>query len=204
MNNLTSKTKNEKEKDMSLFEIPCCERIINVGSIYRLSKKTETMHVDSVDFFLHYDEEWQKNDRNFIRSHLQQRVEGNAYIEAENVREAIKKFYDECEGAKIGGPGKSEKAIWINDEKFIHELPRCPKMRKNKGGQFVCSINEDDEDCDDDWNRMCILENYEPPSNCVIATFQKCVRDYGKTELIRAARDIDGHKFIELRTLIPF
>lgn len=188
---------------MSLFEIPVCERVVSVSRNYRFGKKTVIMHVDSVGFFLHYDEEWQRDDRDFIRSHLQQRVGGNAYIEAASIREAVNKFYDEYEGAKVGGPGKSEKAIWINDKKFIHELPYCPKMRKNKGGQFVCSFEEGDEECDDNGGRMCILENYEPPSNCVIAIFQKCIRDYGETELSRAARDIDGHKFIELRTLIP-
>lgn len=188
---------------MPLFEIPVWERIISVSRNYRFSRKIETMQIDSTGFFFHYDEDWQKDDHDFIRKHLRQMVDGDVYVEAANVREALKKFYDEYEGAKVGGPGKSEKAIWINDKKFIHELPDCPKMRKNERGHFVC-IHEYDEGCDEDWNRMCVLENYEAPENCVIATFRNCVSDYGEKELGRAARDIDGFRFIELRTLMPF
>lgn len=193
---------------MPLFEIPVCERVISVGRLYCSGKKTETMHVDSIGFFLHYDEEWQKTDLDFIRKHLQQRVDGGAYVEEANVHLALKKFYDQWEGAKVGGTEKNQKAIWINEKKFIYELPDCPRMSRNKKGDFICFScsggGEDDEERDDDFNRMCVLENYEAPENCVIETFRNCVRDYGEEELARAARNIEGFKFIELRTLTSF
>ena len=178
---------------MPLFEIPICERIMSVGKIYRLGKKTEVMNVDNVGFFLHYDEEWQKNEHGFIRDHLRQRIYEEFYIEAANVHEALKKFYDECEGTKIGGQQKDAKALWINDKKFIYELPYCHHMSRNERGNFVC------EDC-----RMCVLENYEAPEKCIISVFRDCICDYGEKELARAARNVVGFKFIELRTLMPF
>lgn len=193
---------------MPLFEIPIFRRLISVGNIYRFGKKTKVMDVDNVGFYLHYDEEWQKTDFDFIRKHLQQRVDEKVYIEEANVHLALKKFYHEYKGTKIGGPKKEQKAIWIDDKKFIFELPHCPRMGKNKKGEFICSScsggEEDDVECDDDSNRMCILEGYEAPENCAIAISRSCARDYGEKELERAARNINGFKFIELRTLMPF
>lgn len=186
---------------MPLFEIPCCERVISVGNIYRFGKKTEVMHVDGVGFFLHYDEEEQKN-HDFIRKHLQQRVYGEAYVEAKNIHEALKKFYEDYEGAKVGGPEKREKARWINEKKFIHELPYCCLIRKNKKGQFICRDTVSDDDLGE--YRRCVLEGFEAPEKCIMSLFRRRIRDYGRGELDRAAKIIDGLKFIELRTLSPF
>lgn len=192
---------------MSLFEIPVCIRIISVGKIYLFGKETEAMCLDGVGFFLHYDKEWQKKDYNFIRQYVPQKINEKIYIESESIHKALKKFYDKQEGAKTGGEKREAKAIWIDEKKFIYELPFCPKMNKNREGDFVCICeynNNDDEECDMDGNRMCVLEDREPPKECVISVFRDCTLDYGEKELNRAARHINGLKFVELRVLTHF
>ena len=156
---------------MPIYEIPIIKRIVNVTkNATRFPKKIETMHIDAVGIFLCYDEESQK-DVNFIRKHLVYRESGRCYIEAINLKEAIKKFHTEYEGVRTGGKRRKARAMWINEEEYIFELPHCELLHRNKEGEFICgNLSEEGEGDQGEWG-MCVLEGYNAPGNCVISEF---------------------------------
>lgn len=188
---------------MPLFEIPYYQRIVNVTKSDFFFKNVEIMHVDEVGIFLLYDIEKQKNV-NFIRRHLVERRRGKCYIKAGSIHRALKRFYIKHEGARVGGPRREAKALWINNDEFIYELPHCYLMRKNRKREFICGKPLKEDDGLQGEYGMCVLEENEAPPNCVISSFRDCAYNYGEKELARAARNVDGFKFIELRTLMPF
>lgn len=187
---------------MPLFEIPYWQRSVNVTKnatcFYR---RVEILHVDEVGIFLLYDEESQK-DVNFIRRHLVMRSRGKCYIEASSLRRAIKRFYIKYEGARVGGKQREAKALWINNEKYILELPYCRLMHRNKKGEFICGrMSKEDDGDQGEWG-MCVLEGYEAPENCIIALFKDRLREFER-ELPAIAKNVDGFKFIEPRMVLP-
>ena len=117
-----------------------------------------------------YDEESQK-DVHFIRRHLVCREHGKCFIEASSPKEAIEKFHTEYEGAKIGGKRREARALWINQEEYIFELPHCELLHRNKEGEFICgNLSEEGEGDQGEWG-MCVLEGYGSPKNCPISEF---------------------------------
>ena len=110
-------------------------------------------------------------DVSFIRKHLVGRVSGSCILEANNSKEAIKKFHTEYEGARIGGKRRKAKAMWINEEEYIFELPHCELLHRNNGGEFICGeLSEEGEGNQGEWG-MCMLENYSAPEDCLISEF---------------------------------
>ena len=155
---------------MPLYEIPIYRRVVNVSRNESFPKKEEILHVDAVGVFLLYNEENQK-DVSFIRKHLVGRVSGRCILEANNSKEAIKKFHTEYERARIGGKRRKAKAMWINEEEYIFELPHCELLHRNNGGEFICGeLSEEGEGNQGEWG-MCMLENYSAPEDCLISEF---------------------------------
>ncbi|MDD4606931.1 MAG: hypothetical protein PHS07_01130 [Patescibacteria group bacterium] len=124
-------------------------------------------HIDQVGIFVCYDTENQLN-LEIIRYHLPAKTRGFRLVEADNPKEALEKFFNEQEGAKIGGEGEENKALWINREIPIQELPSCKLLHKNKKGEFICG--EPTEDGSGEIG-MCILEGDDPPSFCPLSPF---------------------------------
>lgn len=156
---------------MKLYEIPLLKRIVNVTkNATPFPKKIETIHIGAVGIFLHYDEESQK-DVSFIRRHIPIRKSGNCIVEANSPREAIEKFHTEYEGAKIGGKRREARALWINNEEYIFELPHCELLHKNREEEFICGdLSEEGEGNQGEWG-MCVLEGYSAPEDCIISEF---------------------------------
>ena len=187
---------------MPLFEIPYCQRIVNVTKYRFFCNKTDIMHVDEVGIFLLYDEENQK-DIKFIRRHLVERRRGKCYIEAGSPHRAIKRFYIKFEGARVGGQRRETKALWINQEEFIYELPNCHLMHKNKGGEFICGKpSKEDDGINGEWG-MCVLEGCDAPKNCIISLYKKRIYNLGKQNLSAVAKNVNGFKIIEQRMVLP-
>lgn len=177
---------------MPLYGIPLFRRVVNVTkSASCLPKKTEIMHVDAVGIFLHYDEEGQK-EINFIRSHLVCREHGKCFIEAGSVQRAIKRFSIKYEGARAGGRRMEARALWINQEEYIFELPHCDILHKNKEGEFICGkLSKEGDGNQGEWG-MCVLEGYSSPENCVISEFYSNWRNKSVPFVI-----VDGFKVVE-------
>lgn len=155
-----------------LYELPLIARKINVGkSMFGLSK---CLHIDEVGVFVYYDTENQL-DQDFIRRHLVFREETNCIVEAGTPEEAIKIFFEEWEGAKIGGASEGSKALRINREKLILELPFCELLDKNSMGEFICGEESLENDSGNGIFGMCVMENYDAPDNCPIAEFYGAV-----------------------------
>jgi hypothetical protein len=90
-------------------------------------------------------------------------------VEAPDVRSAIEKFHQEWDGAKVGGPGRTDKALWINERQAIIAYPPCRRIHKNPKGRYVCGrleFNDPDElDCSGEFGG-CILDGIDPPESC--------------------------------------
>mgnify|MGYP001571770713 FL=1 len=175
---------------MPLYQIPYFQRVVNVTKGKCFPKKTEIMHVDAVGIFLIYDEESQKNV-NFIRKHLVCRENGKCFIEAGSARKAIHRFYIKFKGARTGGQHKEAKALWINQEEYIYELPSCELLHKNRRGEFICGrLSKEDDSEQGEWG-MCVLEGYSSPENCVISEF------YRNWKYTSTVADVEGFKVVQ-------
>lgn len=148
-----------------IWNIPLYQRVIRTdfGAV-----KTKLMELDNIGFFYKYNNE--KNlDPDFIRRHIQLREATWALVKAPTVTQAINKFYEEWDGAKKGGGKKEEsKALWIDRNLMIRETPSCPLLNKNKEGQYICGVETFNGNGE---YGMCVLEQYDAPSDCPIADY---------------------------------
>ena len=156
---------------MPIYEVPLRRRFVNVARNTSCSyEKEEIMHVDEVGIFLLYYEESQK-EVSFIRKHLVGVGGGKCFIEAGSAHKAIKRFSIKYDGARIGGQQRKAKALWINEDEYIYELPQCELLHRNKAGEFICGrLSKEGDGNQGEWG-MCVLEGYSSPENCPISEF---------------------------------
>jgi hypothetical protein len=111
--------------------------------------KETCMELDGVGFSLHHDSDGQQYDKEFIRRHGALRTETWTLVEAEDITGAIRKIKSEWYGCNIGGGAEKAKALWINRDKPIQELPQCPLywVRENKGDVVCGKPNKNDQYC---------------------------------------------------------
>jgi hypothetical protein len=102
------------------------------------------------------------------------------FVEADSVLEAIGIFHEEWDGAKIGGPKRKAKALWINEEKPILEYPFCKKMEKTPKGRYVCGRVMRDHPEEGEFGG-CILDDYASGESCPI---EKFLRLYGENKTL--------------------
>lgn len=149
-----------------IYKIPLYERYIEV--IKSLYYKSKCVHIDKVGLFVYYNSD-KELDPSFIRRHIALRRKTWCFVEANSPEDAVKTFFNEWEGAKIGGECEECKALWINREEYITEFPPCKLLHKNKKDEFICG--EPSTDGAGEFG-MCMLEGYDPPGfNCQLILF---------------------------------
>ncbi len=177
-----------KKKNAILYpiEIPLFERVIQVTAKGRMHAlffgKVEIMHVDEVGLFVYHDGKQELTPK-LIRKYLTCKQKTSCLIFAESIEDAINIFYEEWDGATVGGEHENSKAIWIDrvDEdgtpsyRTIIEYPRCPHMFQNKIEEVTCGrpiydIKDHPEKKDRHWNTrgefgMCALEGMDTPED---------------------------------------
>ncbi len=163
------------------YRIPLFERFIEMNFF---GGRCTCLHIDEVGVFIYHDST-QALTRDNIRHHLTRRRRIHCVVEAESVEMAIQKFYDEWDGANIGGKHEHAKALWIDrvqddgtpSHKLIEELPPCSLRHRNRANAITCGTPVHDipnhpEKDDEHWNSngefgMCGLEGYDyPESEC--------------------------------------
>lgn len=154
------------ERKGLIYVIPVFIREIKTGS-ENLRRSCEML--DNVGFFLYYDEK--KPAPEEIRKFLHFRVGKRCFVGAESPQEAIDILLVEWEGANVGGKSEKSKALWINRDLPILELPFCPRLRKNKSGEYTCGEEEEKRKNEQGEWGMCYLEVYDPPDDCPVADF---------------------------------
>jgi hypothetical protein len=94
------------------------------------------MRVDEIGAYVHYKN---KSDLkiNNLRRFLSFRQNEKIHIRADNPVHFFNKFCEEYPGSRIGGPTPEGKAIWIEEDKPIIELPDCPHLFETEEG-FRC------------------------------------------------------------------
>lgn len=152
-----------------LYEISIYWRFTHLSSFGDLAINRKIVEVDCVGLFVYYDTEDQLTNEN-IRRHLIGRERKTIVVEGGDVKNALEKFYNEVNGAKTGGEPEESKALWVDRNEPIRELPDCKLLHKNKNGEFTCGKPEKDGNGE---LGMCILENYDPPENCPISLFYR-------------------------------
>jgi len=181
---------------MLLFQIPLMQRSTILGSPGKFGKKVKCFHIDKVGLFIYYEDEKQL-DPNFIRKHLTFREHTYCIIEADTAKNAINIFYEKWEGAKIGGESVlEEKALWIDKDSEILELPNCERLHKNKKGEFICGEQGIEEDLGI-WGG-CTLEGYDAPEDCPIHEFTDKIYDLRKQEKL-STEIIQGFKVVSIK-----
>jgi hypothetical protein len=127
---------------MKLFKLPLMERSTNLNGSLDCFGKCKSVCVDDVGLFVYYSDEDSIYDEN-IRHHLCGRRSTFCYVEAKSLKEAILKFYAEWDGARVGGPGRESKALWI-DLSHPAEFIVCKrKMHLRENGTPICGEERD-------------------------------------------------------------
>jgi len=180
---------------MPLYKIPLWERYTYVDSDARFLFlcKAKCLHIDQVGLFVYYTDE-KHLDPDFIRKHLIFRKRTHCIIEADNPEKAITTFFNEWEGAMIGGDCDECKALWINKEEEIIELPHCDLMRRNSQDEFICG--EPMESGNGEFG-MCVLEGYDGFEECPVAHFYHVLyeKEEKRKDVIKLQTK-DGYKVV--------
>jgi hypothetical protein len=157
--------KESKKTKKIIFRIPLQERYLELTSF---PKKIDCLHIDKVGLFVSHDGKTELTPE-FIRHHLIGRRSTSCLIEAVSVEEAIKTFYLEWQGARVGGEGRKEKALWIEETIPIVALPSCDLLNKNKENEYICGQIFDNSRNGE--FGMCVLQGYDAPGGCAISQF---------------------------------
>lgn len=114
------------------------------------------MHIDKVGAYVHYKDKSELTVNN-LRRYLAARQSHIIHIKADNPVHFLEKFQEDYPESRVGGPGREEKVIWIEDNKPIIELPDCPYLFETEEG-FRCGDPEDHP------THCCLDDNFiEPP-----------------------------------------
>jgi len=172
------------------YRVRLLERFVNT---HEFSTKRKYLKVGEKGIFVSYREEKELDPR-FINSHLIGVKPTCCVLEADNFEEAIKSFYNEWEGAKVGGTTKKSKALWIAEGCRILEMPPCNLINRNKKGEFICGK---ETICGNGEFGMCVLDNCDPPDGCPIDHFESVIFEKEERgDLIERKIKINGEKFI--------
>ena len=132
----------------------------------------------------------------FVRRHLVGMYDEQCIIEADSPEEAIAKF-NALEGAMIGGEDRKAKALWINEDEPILELPPCQRRNISSRGQYICG-----EEMGGNGNGelgMCMLAGFDPSHDCPVEKFLASMHDKDKTlETVT----IEGFKFVRILSIL--
>jgi hypothetical protein len=136
-----------------IYEFPIWYRHLNMSGMFGAHRTLK--HVDNLGIFITHNKDSDLSDEN-IRRHLVARSQDKFVVVADCPHRALEQFFDEP-GAKTGGSGKEDKAMWIRDNDPIFEYPDCPEMHMTDS-DIICG--------DPDWHSMCIFDGADPPEEC--------------------------------------
>jgi len=154
-----------------LFKIPLLRRTISINGADEYEVVPELMEVDGFGAFVCF-----KPGEEILLEKLRigdaSVSETDCIVVAVNVFGAIAKVCALWDGMNVGGLGEKNKALWINRDKPIKELPSCEKMWINEKSQFTCG--EPQEEGGGEYG-MCALEDgYDCPEygDCPLKRFR--------------------------------
>lgn len=147
---------------MPLFEIDVCLRYKKI-TISSFPKNVDIVKSGNVGMFLYYDNEEEKLS---MEQYLVGIKTEKYILEAKDIHNMFERFYHEYGGAKIGGNGRKDKAMWINERNYIIEFPHCNRLDFQNNGNIVCNVFED---C----VQGCVLDHFHHPADCPISEFYK-------------------------------
>lgn len=169
-----------------LYQIPVMIRVIAMDSQYRLDMREvvrygQLMELDQIGFYLLGNKNLEYPPDN-IRRHITTVIHGSVVVSAENVYEAIGRFYQHPGVRGTGREKPEKKAIKLNPSvhREIIEVPPCDLNEEFESGCF--HINEDGwAQCkyveNDPINKLegychCLLQEAdEPPTGCEIEEY---------------------------------
>lgn len=121
-----------------IYKIPVLERQAFSDETVYINSKYISVEDIGLRFFYQHDD----SDRNFInqfyKKHTLSKEEIFFLVIADDADRAIAIFYNNWEGARIGGDRPEQKALQIDKSKIILEMPLCRLMRKNIDNRLIC------------------------------------------------------------------
>lgn len=184
-----------------VFRIPVKERFTSVGKTATTFGRCKYTAVDGRGLLVYFDNESDVNPE-FIRKHLIGRRDNFVNIVAKSPGEAIGVFLYSFEGAQIGGDSEDEKAMWINREKAILELPYCSLMHKNSDEKLTCGVPDIKKDNNGEFG-MCVLEGYDAPDNCPLSEFFREVSKANADDLGGKEGNLLNTPFYQVTVFVP-
>ena len=187
---------------MKIYEIPIIVRYTYIGDEnYVNFSKSKCLVINNLGMIVYYDKEEQLVELQKTETLKFFEEKGLCFIEAEDHREAIIKFFLENKETAIGGNTLSSRAVYINKKEIILEFPFCPLIHKNKYGMFICGLPSLCGGIEGDFG-ICAIENNTPPEDCTFVFFKyRFLVDYKKYERV-AGREF-GFKVLRSNQVEP-
>jgi hypothetical protein len=141
--------------------------------------RSEVMVVDGVGIVVKYKDKPPTPDD--LRKYLIGRKATHCMVEAQSLAEAVKKFYEEWDGAmEGGGQGPESFAIWIDVSRPILQLPKCDNLYLDHRERFICGPEtmENGEPTGNGEGGCCVLDGFDPPEECPIEGFYSWLSDF--------------------------
>ncbi|MFH0852213.1 MAG: hypothetical protein V1845_01225 [bacterium] len=152
-----------------LWQIPILMRWVKIGK----GLNSAPIVIDNIGILVRYDELCQLEEK-FVLRHQPSVSPRSCVIAAQTPEEAIAKFMNDFLGAGIGGDAGEEKIFWIDQSRYIIQLPPCRFMKVSGLYHFTCAkVDRNDKN-----NGACVLndQNLPAPKNCRIRYFLNKVR----------------------------
>lgn len=132
--------------ERNIFRFPLWKRSIIIhGKRHNGSYTLRTLGDCGV--FVSYAHPWQNSWLYLIKQPIKFK-QTYCLVEASDILKALRVFYQNWYGAKIGGPALDQKALFIDNTQVIIQYPPCDRRRLNGQGEYMCGV-------EDKWNPGC-------------------------------------------------
>lgn len=179
-----------------IYEISLWRRTMDIRRNKSCKGMMKYSPVEGFGVCIVYDTENQLREEDLSKG-ICHKTKAKCFVEADDPSGSIEKFYKEYEGARVGGKEEKAKAIYIDYESFILELPDCLSLIK-KDNEYYCG-----DEVNQKISKLCVIEeNTAPRTKCLISSFYERLKSFKSDWIPRSI--FNGFMFIRAKEIMQF
>lgn len=182
-----------------IYEISLWRRTMDIRRNQSCEGMMKYLSVNGLGVCITYDDENQLREED-LSKRICHKTKARCFVEADDPIGSIEKFYKEYEGARIGGKEEKAKAIRIDYESFILELPDCPSLIRliRKDNEYYCGYEDNQK-----ISKLCVIEeDTAPRMKCLISSFYERLKSFKSDWVPRSI--FNGFMFIRAKEIMKF
>ncbi|GEM_PF-5449698 len=191
---------------MPMYIIPIFRRATKIDISSNKPRKELYMCVDGIGIYVTTPVDIEPTEE-MVRRHLKWFQKLYKLVTANGPLEAVEKLFFELKKINVGGSGKNDQALFLNDKEAIMEIPTCSMLEEFEN-RYCCKINVRRDD--DSKIGLCIIDeegNFPDNPSCPIWLMRRVLDQKEFNSLMTGISldvpYIDGLKVVSIRDLIP-